>query len=108
MMLKGDQTGKFPCTNCGACCRSIDGTAFLVDYDLGNGQCKFLDDGNKQCTIYSDRPLICRIDEAYEKIFQAQYSKEEYYQLNAEACNQLQVKLGIAEEYRVRLSDPVG
>lgn len=94
-MNEGDLMDKFPCTNCGACCKSIAGTDVLADYDLGNGQCKFLDDKTNNCSIYKDRPLFCRIDDAYEQVFYNQFSKEEYYKLNAQACNQLQVKLGI-------------
>lgn len=66
-----------------------------------DGQCKFLDGETNNCSIYKDRPLFCRIDDAYEQVFHKQFSKEEYYKLNAEACNQLQVKLRIGEEYRV-------
>jgi uncharacterized protein len=92
---------QFPCTECGACCRSIASANHLKDFDLGNGQCKFLDEKNSQCKIYMNRPLLCRIDEAYEQVFYQWYSKEEYYKLNSNACNELQVKLGIPESYRV-------
>jgi uncharacterized protein len=94
---------KFPCTNCGACCRSITNAEHLKDFDLGNGQCIYLEDN--QCSIYKNRPLLCRIDEAYEKVFYQWYSKEEYYQLNAMACNELQVKAGLPESYRVIINN---
>lgn len=94
---------KFPCTNCGACCKSITGIDFLAEFDLGHGQCKFLNEKNNQCSIYQDRPLLCRIDEAYEKIYANHFSKEEFYKLNAVACNELQLKLGISDEFKIRI-----
>lgn len=95
--------GGFPCTNCGACCKSIAGIDFLAEFDLGNGHCKFLNAENNQCAIYQERPSLCRIDESYEKIFFNQFSKEEFYKINAIACNELQSKLGIPEKFRVQI-----
>ncbi|MGD6811639.1 hypothetical protein ACQCT9_02460 [Sutcliffiella horikoshii] len=46
------------------------------------------------CRIYATRPLICRIDEMYEQFFHEQLSKEEYYDINIKACQQLQREEG--------------
>jgi hypothetical protein len=46
--------------------------------------CKYLE-GNL-CSIYDKRPDLCRIDECYEKYFSDLYTKDEYYELNYEAC----------------------
>lgn len=93
---------KFPCTQCGACCSLIEGISFLEKFN-DHGRCVHLK--NNQCAIYEERPLLCNIDEAYEKIFSSMMTKESFYHQNAMACNQLQEKLGIAESYRVVIKD---
>ncbi|MEE1249180.1 MAG: YkgJ family cysteine cluster protein [Lachnospiraceae bacterium] len=82
----------FKCTGCGECCRNLDKSDIYQELDRGDGTCKYLD-GNK-CSIYSERPLLCRIDESYETYFRERYSKEEYYELNYSICKQLQNKGG--------------
>lgn len=91
---------KFPCTSCGACCSTIEGIAFLKEYNK-NGQCNKLE--NDKCTIYESRPLMCRIDDSYDKLFSSYMTREEFYHQNAKACNVLQEKLNIDEKYRVYL-----
>lgn len=88
----------FPCTQCGACCASIEGIDFLMEYNQ-NGRCRHL--VNHLCDIYDERPLLCRIDEAYEQIFSAHMTKEDYYEANAKACNLLQEQKKIDVKYRV-------
>ena len=72
--------GKLPCGRCNGTgqtkekCAECDGT----------GKCRFLD-GNL-CSIYNDRPLICRVDDAYEAYFKDVMSKDEYYQENYRTC----------------------
>lgn len=90
----------FPCTQCGACCSSIENIEFLKEYN-NNGICENLE--NKKCSIYETRPLLCNLDESYKKIFSAYMTKEEFYRSNAKACNILQEKYGIDEKYRVYL-----
>ena len=78
----------FKCNKCGICCRNLDKSDLYKHLDRGDGVCKYL---NKNlCSIYQERPLICRIDESYEAYFSEVYSKEEYYKLNYEACQKLQ------------------
>ena len=77
----------FQCDKCGACCRSIAGIEILQELDRGDGVCKFLQ--NNLCTIYVNRPLVCRVDECYTAFFQEKMSKEEFYQLNYQACEDL-------------------
>ncbi len=93
---------KFPCTECGACCSSIQGLDFLRDYN-DNGRCIHLQ--NNRCRIYEKRPVLCNIDEAYERYFSRVMNKLDFYYQNALACNQLQEKLGIDESYRVSIPD---
>lgn len=78
---------KFPCDKCGECCRHIGGIAELADFDRGNGTCVNL--AGNICRIYGDRPLICRVDEMYERCFADEYSREEFYKLNLAVCQRL-------------------
>lgn len=88
----------FPCTSCGACCSSIEGIDFLAEYNQ-EGKCTNLSDN--RCSIYDSRPLLCRIDDAYEELFSTYMTKEDFYRENAKACNELQMKMGIDLSYRV-------
>ena len=55
--------------------------------DRGDGTCKYLS-GNL-CSIYEKRPLLCRVDESYQKFFREVMSIDTYYRLNYEACQTL-------------------
>ncbi|MDY5185489.1 YkgJ family cysteine cluster protein [Helicobacter trogontum] len=90
----------FLCTKCGACCRNIRGIKELESYDLGNGVCTHLDIQTNQCKIYANRPMICRVEAMYEKVFFRQYSKEEFYTLNIESCKILQEKENVDKVFR--------
>lgn len=74
----------FECDKCGLCCSHIGGIDLYKDLDRGDGVCMYLK-GNL-CSIYESRPLLCRVDESWEKIFYAQMSKEDYYELNYKGC----------------------
>ncbi|WP_339289054.1 YkgJ family cysteine cluster protein [Ureibacillus sp. FSL K6-0786] len=91
---------KIPCTSCGACCASIDGIEFLSKFNQ-NGICDKLK--NNQCSIYESRPLLCRIDDSYDQLFSSYMTKQEFYRLNAKACNELQEKLNIDIKFRVHI-----
>ncbi len=80
----------FECDKCGNCCRHLDQSEIYKDLDMGNGTCRYLS-GNL-CSIYDDRPSLCRIDECYEKFFSEIYTREEYYRLNEEACKRLRTE----------------
>lgn len=77
----------FQCDKCGLCCRNIGRIPQLREYDDGNGACKYLQ--NNLCSIYEDRPEICRVDVMYDRYFREQYSKDEFYELNYEGCREL-------------------
>lgn len=85
----------FPCDKCGACCRNLHLSPLYAELDRGDGVCKYLS-GNL-CSIYESRPLLCRVDECYEKFFKDVMPLEEYYRLNQEAC-QLLKKVKTQEE----------
>lgn len=75
------------CDKCGICCRHLDRSRLYADLDRGDGICRYLNDN--ECSIYNERPLLCRVDESYETFFSELYSREEYYRINREACKML-------------------
>ena len=77
----------FFCDQCGLCCRHIDKVPQLALFDLGNGVCKYLRDN--LCSIYDDRPEICRVDYMYEKFFKNYMTLEDFYKLNEQGCEEL-------------------
>lgn len=79
----------FNCDQCGACCCSLTQNELYASLDRGDGVCKQFDEHTKKCKIYEQRPLICRVDDAYEHWFYNQMSKSEYYQRNYEICRKL-------------------
>ena len=93
----------FECTKCGACCKNIAKIAELKEFDRGNGVCLHLNLSTNECEIYAKRPMVCRVDEMFERYFSNIYSKSEFYQLNAKACNLLQEKCGVDESLRMKI-----
>lgn len=83
----------FACTRCGMCCRNISTVSELSAFDNGSGVCIHLE--NNLCTIYMDRPIICRVDQMYYSKYCESYDLETYYRLNYEACRALRCKTGI-------------
>ena len=72
---------------CGECCRNLRLSELYAELDDGTGKCKYLD--CNKCSIYNERPLLCRVDESYEAYFKNTMSKEDYYRLNYESCKEL-------------------
>ena len=102
--MPNNNQASFPCTSCGLCCRHIGHIKQLVDYDRGDGVCKHFDENQTTCKIYEDRPLVCQVDEMYEKAYRHQFkNKLAFYKANAEVCNALQKQYGLDESLRVKL-----
>lgn len=80
----------FVCDACGACCRNLDKSSIYKELDRGDGVCKYLK-GNL-CSIYAIRPLLCRVDESFEVYFKGTIEREEYYELNYQACQMLKAR----------------
>lgn len=78
----------FQCNKCGQCCRNLNKSNLYKTLDRGDGVCRYLR-GN-ECSIYEKRPILCRVDESYDKFFKDKITLKEYYQLNYEACKRLQ------------------
>lgn len=77
----------FKCDMCGECCRHLKCSELYKELDRGDGICRYLT-GNR-CSIYEDRPVLCRVDESYETYFKDKYSLNEYYKLNYMICKKL-------------------
>ena len=77
----------FDCKRCGCCCRNLDKSKLYASMDRGDGVCIYLK-GN-DCSIYENRPLLCRIDASYELMFKNFMTKEDYYCINKGACEKI-------------------
>lgn len=95
----------FPCTKCGICCQNISFIDELKDYDMGNGVCKYFNNITKSCAVYESRPDICKIDKMYELKFHTLFTKNEFYKLNAYACNEMQKNNNIEKIFRVEIGE---
>lgn len=80
----------FHCDKCGLCCRNLKDVELYAFLDDGTGVCKYLK-GNL-CSIYDDRPLVCRVEESYSAFFKDIMSEEEYLNYNYIMCNNLKQK----------------
>lgn len=77
----------FDCDKCGECCRNLDKSPIYAQLDRGDGTCRYLV-GNL-CSIYENRPILCRIDESYDLFFKDTLSQDEFYKLNQSFCIKL-------------------
>lgn len=74
----------FKCDCCGECCRHISGILELKDYCLPDGKCKYLKEN--KCSIYTERPMICRVDDMYYKVMYKYMTLKQFYRINTDAC----------------------
>ncbi|NLD17895.1 MAG: YkgJ family cysteine cluster protein [Tissierellia bacterium] len=81
----------FRCDMCGECCRNLGKSSIYKEMHDGDGICRYLD-GNK-CSIYEERPLICRIDDSYEVFFKDEISYENFLHQNYICCEILKNKI---------------
>lgn len=77
----------FKCDYCGCCCRNLGKSELYAELDRGDGICKYLR-GNL-CSIYENRPLLCRVDECYDLYFCKIMERDDYYRLNKIECKKL-------------------
>lgn len=78
--------GKFNCKACGTCCTKLNQSKIYQELDRGDGTCIYFNTKDRLCTIYDERPMICRIDKMYELYFKNKYSKKDYYKMNYDLC----------------------
>ncbi|EMT5586590.1 TPA: YkgJ family cysteine cluster protein [Providencia stuartii] len=80
------ETELFPCDKCGACCRHVDRANETQFLDRGDGICKHYNEISMLCTIYEERPDICRVDKQYLLHYHDQYTWHEFVEVNRIAC----------------------
>lgn len=85
----------FKCDKCGLCCTHLSGSSIYAKLDRGDGICKYFD--GRLCSIFENRPLLCRIDESYEIFFSGKMTRKEFYELNYKSCIELKEKYGRKE-----------
>jgi Fe-S-cluster containining protein len=56
-----------------------------------DGSCEKFEDG--QCSIYDDRPEVCRVDKMYDRYFKNVYTIEEYLKETKMACESMRKEL---------------
>lgn len=69
----------FPCSQCGECCKHIAGIPELEKYDNGSGMCIHL--VNNLCSIYKERPQVCRGNYIYDTYFKGMPVKDFYEEM---------------------------
>lgn len=80
----------FPCNACGECCRRVNQSEQTAFLDRGDGTCRHFDESSKLCQIYSQRPLVCRVEEYYVTHLSKRITWQKFVQLNVEICQKFQ------------------
>lgn len=81
----------FPCNACGECCRRVNQSKQTAFLDRGDGTCRYFDETSKLCTIYQERPLVCRVEDYYVVYLSNKITWQEFVQLNIKICRQFQL-----------------
>lgn len=79
----------FPCSSCGKCCRKVANSQLTAWLDRGDCVCKYFDEAKNRCTIYVTRPLICRVEDYYDRNLSDKISWDEFVKINTEICRRL-------------------
>ncbi|KAA9176459.1 YkgJ family cysteine cluster protein [Delftia sp. BR1] len=79
----------FPCAQCGLCCQHVHLAAETQYLDRGDGTCKHYASATKSCSIYLERPNICRVDLQFQTKYIKLYTWEEFVEANRRACQVL-------------------
>lgn len=76
----------FKCDQCAECCKHINRIPEMAEYDTGNGTCKYL--SNNKCSIYNERPNICRGEYLYHLCYEGM-DVDTYYDMLHKYCELL-------------------
>jgi Fe-S-cluster containining protein len=92
----------FNCTKCGACCRLagifIESSGIDFPYGFDEDGCCEKYDQEIGCTIYEERPEICRMNKMQ---LTSGLSEEEYNKRSILACNMMMDLLNIDESFKI-------
>lgn len=80
----------FPCTACGLCCRRVHLSAETAFLNRGDGVCRHFDEQTNLCSIYAQRPLVCRVEDYYRAHFSTQFNWDEFVRMNVAVCEMFQ------------------
>lgn len=96
----------FPCTQCGLCCQNVHLAAETRYLDRGDGTCTHYSELTTGCSIYAERPDICRVDRQFALNYAQQYSWQTFVELNLQVCRLLAEQAEVPAQ-RIRLvNDP--
>jgi len=98
----------FPCNRCGLCCQHVGLAPETRFLDRGDGVCGHFDLASKSCSIYAQRPDICRVDRQYALNYSHSLSWEKYVALNLEVCSALQAQAGLIATDRTATRELMG
>ena len=99
MRKQGGSRSAFGCTQCGACCRLSAAPSGLPVKE--NGECVNLV-GNL-CSIYNDRPMVCRIDDLWAGLLADKMTRREAHLFGSYQCGLLQKHEGLGPEWEVKV-----
>jgi Fe-S-cluster containining protein len=125
MSAEPKKNNAFFCTQCGGCCHKKNLSQYNLEHwglEIGaDGYCSNLK--NSVCTIYEDRPLICRVEEAYDrveelreiepqladvidrvKVLAPDDAKLEYFKFANVGCNYLIKRLNLGSVYEIDIN----
>ncbi len=111
---------KFSCHGCGACCMMV-GDLLKSDDNVNpeyltllkafpykadkNGWCEKMDEDLK-CSVYEERPLLCRINDTWKALFSKDQKLEDYHAKTTMACKRLmEIKLGMTKNQIKKVYD---
>lgn len=80
----------FPCTACGLCCQKVHLSEQTAWLNRGDGVCQHYDELTKLCSIYENRPLVCRVEDYYQVYLLDKIKWQDFVQLNVVICKQFQ------------------
>ena len=79
----------FPCNGCGKCCRKVSNSPETKWLDRGDSVCRHFSEDRNSCTIYETRPLICRVEDYYDRYLSDKIHWDKFVKLNMEICHSL-------------------
>lgn len=82
----------FPCTACGLCCQKVHLSEQTAWLSRGDGVCKHYDEATRLCTIYENRPLVCRVADYYQAHLSDKIAWHDFVQINIAICQAFQLE----------------
>ena len=87
--MSKQQEIKFPRKACGKCCRKVNLSIQTQFLDRGDSVCRYLNEQTNLCSIYENRPIVCRIEDYYKAYLSDQIEWIDFIEINQIICNEL-------------------